>query len=330
VTFAVSVMDEGLFEQLFDRDDLRAIVSLEHEYAPAELLTPAGLASLARTEVLVTCWGAPPLDRVVLEAAPRLRAVVHAAGTVREIVTEASWARGIEVSSAAWANALPVAEYTLAAILASNKRVWELRDRYRELRSEWDRRLLPAGMGNHDRRIGIVGASHVGRRVIELLRPLAFEILVADPYLSPPDAAALGVRLVELDELCRTCDIVSLHAPDIPATRHLIDAGCLASLRDGATLINTARGALVDGDALSAELGSGRINAVIDTTDPEPLPDDSPLYELPNVILTPHIAGAAGNEMRLLGDAARDELARFARGERFEHPVVRGDLERIA
>jgi phosphoglycerate dehydrogenase-like enzyme len=323
-------MDPGLFEQLFVPEQFRAVVSLDHECGPEEFLEAAGRGWLARTEVLVTCWGAPPLDEAVLEAAPRLRAVVHAAGSVKEIVTEATWARRIAVSSAAWANARPVAEFTLAAILMSNKRVLQMRDLYAVKRSSWDRSLLPVDMGNHERRVGIVGASHVGRRVIELLRPFAFEVQLYDPHLSAAEATALGVRLVELDELCRSCDVVSIHAPDIPVTRHMFDARRLALLRDGATLINTARGALLDGNALTAELVRGRLYAVIDTTDPEPLRDDSPLYGLPNVLLTPHIAGAAGNELRALGNAALDELARFARGEPFEHPVLRGDLERIA
>jgi phosphoglycerate dehydrogenase-like enzyme len=110
----------------------------------------------------------------------------------------------------------------------------------------------------------------------------------------------------------------------------MLDARRLALLRDGATLINTARGALIDQDALVAELVRGRIDAVIDVTEPEVLPPDSPLYDLPNVVLTPHIAGALGVEVRRLGDSALDELERYAHGEPFAHPVTRADLDRVA
>jgi phosphoglycerate dehydrogenase-like enzyme len=124
--------------------------------------------------------------------------------------------------------------------------------------------------------------------------------------------------------------VVSLHAPSLPKTRHLLDARRLALLRDGATLINTARGALVDGEALERELVSGRIDAVIDTTEPEILPADSPLYELPNVVLTPHVAGSLGSETRRMAELAVEEIERFARGEPLRHALLADDLARVA
>jgi phosphoglycerate dehydrogenase-like enzyme len=123
---------------------------------------------------------------------------------------------------------------------------------------------------------------------------------------------------------------VTLHAPSLPETRHLLDRRRLALLRDGAVLVNTARGALVDGAALEAELVSGRIDAVIDTTEPEVLPASSPLFDLPNVFLTPHIAGAMGTETRRLAALALDEIERLARGEPLAHEVRLADLPRIA
>jgi phosphoglycerate dehydrogenase-like enzyme len=287
-------------------------------------------ALLARAEILLTGWGCPPVDAALLGRTPRLRAVVHAAGTVKQHVGEACWERGITVVSAAAANALPVAEYTLAAILFANKRVFQLQRRYQELRQF---RLWPQeapGLGNYGKRVGIVGASRIGRRVIELLAPFDLEVQVHDPYLPEAEAAALGATLVELDALLAACDVVSLHAPVLPETRHLLDRRRLALLRDGATLVNTARGELVDGAALEAELVSGRIAAVIDTTEPEVLPADSPLYTLPNVFLTPHVAGALGTEARRLLDLALDEIERFVHGLPLRHAVQREELGRIA
>jgi phosphoglycerate dehydrogenase-like enzyme len=304
-----------------------------------EILDPSPLAGfddpradglLARAEVLLTSWGCPLLDEAVLERAPRLRAVVHAAGTVKQHVTPACFARGIAVTSAAAANALPVAEYTLAAILFANKKIFRLRDRYREVRAFrfWPKEL--PGLGNYRKVVGIVGASHIGRRVLELLRPFDFERLLCDPFLDEAGAAALGASRIELDELLTRSDVVSLHAPSLPKTRHLLDARRLALLRDGATLINTARGALVDGEALERELVSGRIDAVIDTTEPEILPADSPLYELPNVVLTPHVAGSLGSETRRMAELAVEEIERFVRGEPFRHALLADDLARVA
>ena len=125
-------------------------------------------------------------------------------------------------------------------------------------------------------------------------------------------------------------DIVSLHAPILPATRHMIDARRLALMRDGATLINTARGWLVDQAALEAELVSGRIDAVIDVTEPEVLPANSPLYDLPNVLLTPHIAGALGAERERLGDQVVAEVERYVQGGKLLHAITRERLERMA
>src|SRR5205823_13361354 len=135
-----------------------------------------------------------------------------------------------------------------------------------------------------------------GRRVIALLRPFDFDVVVSDPSLDQAQARELGVQLAELDDLLRASHIVSLHAPSLPSTHQLIDRRRLGLMRDGATLINTARGALVDQAALSDELVAGRINAVLDVTEPWVLPADSPLCSLPNVVLTPHIAGALGVE----------------------------------
>ncbi|MFE7317059.1 hydroxyacid dehydrogenase [Streptomyces sp. NPDC057555] len=287
---------------------------------------PGIAAALAGAEVLLTCWGAPPLTAEVLAAAPRLRAVVHAAGSVKEHVTEACWERGIAASSAAAANALPVAEYTLAAILFANKRVLHAAHRYRTLRGPHDWLRALDGAGNHGRTVGIVGASRIGRRVIELLRPFALRVLLYDPYVDEAEAERMGVRRVPLAELCAGSDVVSVHAPEVPATRHLIGARELALMPDGATLVNTSRGSLVDEAALIAELSGGRLAAVLDVTEPELPAPDSPLYVLPNVLLTPHIAGSLGNELHRMADHALDELERYGKGLPFADPVRREGL----
>src|SRR3954447_21528876 len=159
--------------------------------ARERLFTPASLARLRElaeidtelqdVEVLITGWGAPPVDDALLAAAPRLRAVIHAAGSARRLITPAAWARSLVVSTAAAANAQPVAEYTLAMILLANKAAPAAERAYRERRARGDALAEYPAIGNYAKTVGIVGASRVGRRVIELLAPFDLEVLVHDP-----------------------------------------------------------------------------------------------------------------------------------------------------
>ncbi|MFF0472277.1 hydroxyacid dehydrogenase [Streptomyces sp. NPDC004284] len=284
-------------------------------------------AALAEAEILLTCWGATPLTAEVLARAPKLKAVIHAAGSVKHHITDACWERGLRVTSAAAANALPVAEYTLAAILFAGKRVLRSAQRYGELRTDDAWLTESTAWGNYRRTIGVVGASRIGRRVVELLRPFDFEILLYDPYVTTPPP---GTELVGLDELCARSTVVSIHAPQLPSTHGMIGAAQLAAMPDGTTLINTARGSLVDEPALLPHLVSGRLHAILDVTDPELPPSESPLWTLPNVLLTPHVAGSLGNELHRMADQAIEEVARYGRGEPFAEEVRASDLQRSA
>ncbi|MBI3784683.1 MAG: hydroxyacid dehydrogenase [Deltaproteobacteria bacterium] len=309
---------------------LEALCRVPDREALTTFAEPRAFDLLAQAEILLTGWGCPMIDTHVLDQAPQLRAVVHAAGTVKQHMDPVCWQRGIAVTAAAAANAVPVAEYTLAAILFANKRVLRLQQRYREAREfRWWPMEFPR-LGNYRKVVGIVGASHVGRKVIELLRPFDLSVVLYDPFVDATAAAALGVRKLELDDLMREADVVSLHAPALAETRHLIDRRRLALMRDGATLINTARGWIVDHAALEEELRSGRIDAILDTTEPEILPAESPLYELPNVFLTPHIAGSMGVETQRMADLALDEIERFVKGKEFRYAIRAEDLARIA
>ena len=276
----------------------------------------AGAATaLARTEVLITGWGCPPLDADTLLAAPRLTTVVHAAGSVKHLATAPARARGLVFSSAAQANAVPVAEYTVGAILLAGKGMFALRERYSRERG-FVIGQVAQGVGNYGRRVGIVGASRIGRRVIELLRPYDFDLCLYDPYTQVP-----GVMQLSFPDLLDSCDVISLHPPLTAETAGMVGAAELARMSDGSVLINTARGQLVDTGALVEELKTGRLSAVLDVTDPEPLPADSVLFELPNLFLTPHFAGSQGNELARLGTAAVAEVERLAAGRPPAFPV---------
>ncbi|MEV6036821.1 hydroxyacid dehydrogenase [Nonomuraea sp. NPDC052116] len=314
-------------------DRLRAVAGGDPGPPLTGFATAEERERLARARVLLTGWGSPVLDEEALACAPHLVAVVHAAGSVKAHVTPAVFDRGIAVSSAADANAVPVAEYTLAVILLANKAVPALAREYRAGRAAVG--LLDLieefpGIGNYGKTVGLVGASRIGRRVAELLRPFDLEVLISDPYLDEAGAVALGARRVALDELFRASDVVSLHAPATQRTRGMVTAAHLAAMRPGATLINTARGSLVDQDALVAELRRGRIWAILDVTEPEITPPGSPLWELPNVILTPHVAGSLGTELVRLGSQAVDEVARVLAGTPLRHAVDPAALSVIA
>ncbi|MFJ4833788.1 hydroxyacid dehydrogenase [Streptomyces sp. NPDC088747] len=304
---------------------LGKLVRIDSTLVVQDFTDPAAQAALAEAEVLITGWGCPHIGAEALAAAPRLRTVLHAAGSVRSLVGEEAWQRGLTVSSAVQANAVPVAEYTLAAILFAGKNAFGLREHFR-VQGVHPASSDYADVGNLGRRVGLIGASRVGRRVLELLRPFDLSIALYDPYVDDAEAAALGAVPLSLEELLRTSDIVSLHAPDIPQTYRMLNRDRLALIRDGGVLINTSRGALVDPDALTDELVGGRISAVLDVTEPEPLPAGSVLHRLPNVFLTPHIAGSLGNELQRLGRTVVDELARLASGLPLAHGVHRADL----
>lgn len=282
------------------------------------------MAQLGEVDVLVSTWGMPPVDEALLALAPRVRGIFYAAGSVKGFVTPALWARGITVSSAATVNAIPVAEYTVAVIVLSNKRFWQV--------MRQPGQAMPAGepRGNYRRTVGIIGASLVGRAVMRLLQSYDLEVLLYDPFVDAAEAARLNVQQTTLPELMARADVVSLHAPNLPHLRHMIDATLLASMQNGATFINTARGALVNEQALLREVSSGRIHAVLDVTDPEPPVADSPFYTLPNVIYTPHIAGSMAQECQRMVDFALDELERFLAGAPLCNPIVPAALDMLA
>lgn len=315
---ALIVMSRDVFEQQFDsagRTRLEGLVALGEPAWTCDLDDPRVRSRLAEVEVLVTSWGCPRLDAARLDAAPRLRAVFHCAGSVRRLVSDALWRRGITVTTAADANSIPVAEFTFASIILAGKKAHVLAAEAARYRDDWSYAAAHGELSNVGRTVGIVGFSRIGRRVVDLLRVLdEVVVLVSDPYADPLEVAAAGATLVPLADLLPRAEILSLHAPALPATHHMIGAAQLARLPDHATLINTARGALVDTAALEVECASGRLDAILDVTDPEPLPAQSGLYGLVNVTLTPHIAGSTGRETRRMAASAMDEIGRYVAG----------------
>jgi phosphoglycerate dehydrogenase-like enzyme len=309
--------------QMFFDEDLRRLRETAAVRDPVRRADARSLRPVLKdATVAITGWGTPQFDTALLEHAPRLRLIAHTGGSVKSLITPAVFERGIRVTTAAGANAVPVAEFTVAMMVAMLKQVpWAI-DAY----TRGDRKSVERSVGPirelRDLTVGLVGASRVGREVIRLLRAYPrLTIKVYDPYLSSEVAQSLGVDRSSLEDVCR-CVVVSIHAPDVPETRHILNARTLALLPDHAILINTSRGALLDERALVSEIRRRPLYVLLDVTDPEPPPRDSPLRREPNILLTPHLAGAVGQARRDMGRVAIEETLRFARGEALEHEVT--------
>jgi len=269
---------------------------------------------IASADVLMTTWHSPFLTAEMLGTDPRVKLIAHCGGEVKSRIAETIFDY-VTVTNAADPMARGVAEMALALALTMVRRIPEYSA---EMRTGVIRTNEQVSEGEtlFGRKIGVIGFGRIGQAFAKLLKPFNLELVVSDPYAQPQSVADNDLRLVELDELVRSCSVVVLAAALTPETRNMFDSRRLALLPDGAYLINIARGGLIDTDALLAELRSGRITVALDVTDPlEPLPHDHELRRLANVILTPHIA-AGGIEMRqAIGALAVDEVVRFAKGE---------------
>src|SRR5699024_3021145 len=185
--------------------------------------------------------------------------------------------------------------------------------------------------GIREQTIGLVGLSRVGREYASMVRGLGVQqVLAHDPFASEADAAELGVELVDLPSLCERSDVLAIHAPVTEQTRGMLDAALLARLRDGAIVINTARSAVLDMAALTAELVSGRLRAGLDVFDVEPLPTDSPLFGRDNVVLTPHVAGGTVGARFAQGAGVAREVAAFLAGEPLRYEVTEEIYDRLS
>jgi phosphoglycerate dehydrogenase-like enzyme len=287
---------------------------------------------LPGVDAVLTSWGAPLFDERLLARADSLKIIGHAAGTIKRLVIPEAFDRGIKVTHAASVIADSVGEWALTATLMSLRKAYEFNAAmHNPGEGQANKNVMGFGHELYYKRVGIVAASMTGRAFIRLLQPFRCDVAVFDPYLSGERAQELGVRRVDsLDELFATCDIVSNHAPTTPQTNGMIGAAQLSRLPDGALFVNTARAAAIDYDALTRELQSGRIRGAIDVFPKEPLALDSPLRALPNVILSPHVAGGTDESRQRLGEAIVDEFARFFAGEPLRHGVTKQMLATMA
>lgn len=327
-------MSRKLGEQIFNEKDFehfKTFVDVNEISSLPEKIDAEFIKNHIRdVDICISCWGTPPFDKEILDMANNLKLIVHSAGSVKPIVTDYVWERGIRVTSAAPAIAVAVAEMTLGLMIISLRRIFYFNE------------LTHKGFWKSDEEIsktrslycvtvGIVGASHVGRNVIRLLKNFQVDILLYDPYVTQEEAEKLGVTLVSLEELMSKSDVVTLHAPSIPETYHMINKNNINLLKPGSIIINTARGSLIDESALIERLAKGDIFACLDVTDPEPPDINSPLRRLPNVILTPHIAG--GNSVTDRWRQGRyiiEQIQKFITQGIMDYEVTKEMLSRIA
>ncbi|MDA3961118.1 MAG: hydroxyacid dehydrogenase [Planctomycetota bacterium] len=310
-------------DRFFTPEDLERLAGVAEIRILGDEKDPIG-DRLHDVDILMGSWGMRKLDEELLAAAPKLRAVCYAAGSVKNFALPPAFARSVVITSAWMANAVPVAEVSVALITLANKDWFACQDTirrvagpdgYREARSR-------SHAGNFGTAVGLIGFGAIGREVAKRLEALDLDVLVYDPYLTAEKIAGYQVSMVSsLTEIAERCNVVSLHAPNIPETEGMLDATFFTAMRDNATFINTARGKLVVEDALVAELQTGRISAMLDVTFPEPPAADHPFYTLPNCYLTPHRAGSSAGEVRRMGRYAIDDCLAILAGEEPKYRV---------
>jgi D-3-phosphoglycerate dehydrogenase len=289
--YAVAGMD-GLKEYFGDPDDVTDFVG--------------------DAEIFVTHLA--PVSAGMLERLPDLRLIAVSRGGPVNIDMAAAREKGITVVNTPGRNSTAVAEFTIGAILAETRLI---RAGHEALRAgEWRGDLYRAdrtGRELNEMVVGVIGYGNIGTKVVKLLRAFGTRVLVHDPYvqLAPEDRKA-GVEHVALDDLLSRADVVTMHPRVTDETRQMMNAGTFARMKSGAIFVNTARGPLVDYDALYEALSGGHLGgAMLETFSVEPAPADWPLLKLPNVTLTPHIAGASVRTVTYAAEQAAEEVRRY-------------------
>ena len=305
------------------REVLEGLGTVERNLTGRNLSREEVAALLPGCQAVMTSYDPPRFDAGLLDAAPDLRIIGHTGGSIKQFISPVVFERGIVVAHAAMPIAQSVGEWALTVTLMALRGAHTVNG------------VMHAGGGwpiiggtdlGHElyhKRVGIIGTSMTGKTFIRLLKPFDVEVWVYDPYLSDDEAAELGVRRVHsLEELMAACDIVSNHAPTTEETNGMIGARQLGLVQDGALFVNTARAAAVDYDALLKELQTGRFAAALDVFVQEPLVADSPFRTLPNVILSPHVAGNTVESRKRRGETIAEEFARFFGGQPLRYQVT--------
>lgn len=313
-----------------NRKVLREIAQLDDKvYSKEDVLSDPSLFS--DTEYIFSTWGMPVFSEAEIKSIfPSLKCIFYAAGTVQYFAKE-FLACNVKVFSAWAANAVPVAEYTVAQIILANKGFFALSSYQSTGSLEKAAELKECYPGSFGEYTGIIGAGMIGTLVIEMLRNYNLKIKVFDPFLSDEKAEALGVTKCSLEEVFSTCFVVSNHLANNEQTKGMLRKEHFGSMRKYATFLNTGRGAqVVENDLCDVLAEREDLTAILDVTEPEPPEKGHPFYTLPNCILTPHIAGSYGDEVKRMGEYMLTEYRRFISGESSPYEVTLKMLETMA
>lgn len=331
----LSDSSQELIDTVFTSAQLQQIggcTALKKEIVSKNDLIKSG-GEYENVEYIFSTWGMPALSASEINShLPMLKAVFYSAGSVQHFVRPFLQA-GVRIFSAWAANAIPVAEFTLGQILLANKGAfWAMRQRaHNKLSFEDGHRLCQSFAGNYNAKIGIIGAGMIGRLVLNMLKAFELDCYVCDPYLPDDAAAELGAAKVELDELFAMCNVVSNHLPNIESTKAMIKRKHFEIMPQYASFINTGRGAqLVEQDLIDVLQQRKDLTAYLDVTDPEPSAEDSQLYNMENIFLTPHIAGSMKNERSRMTTYMIEEFTRFIDGTPCKWEVTADMLDRMA
>lgn len=313
---------EHLLAQAYDRETRAEL---------AALLTMLPPEQAGEADFLFSTWGMPALNyQEIRQEYPRLRAIFYAAGTVKSFAPP-FLEQGVRIFSAAAVNAVPVAEYAAAQIVLANKGFFQAASRYRMAGWEGARGYYGHAPGNYNTAIGILGAGAIGSRVIDLLKAYHLRTMVFDPYLSEEQAQMLGVKKADLNTIFSACSVISNHLADKAQTKNLLNYDLFSQMSPYSVFLNTGRGAQVaEGDLARALAEAPGRTAVLDVTVEEPLSSTSPLFALPNAILTPHIAGSSAGEIARMGRFALDCCKTLLAGAQPEGEVTLDMLDTLA
>ncbi len=327
-------VSRGFYSAILSPIDLKRLHAMGNlsNTNPDDVIDKAFLLDhIGDADIVVSSWGTAPFDADVIAAAPRLKLLCHGAGSVRPVVTDALWERGVQVTSSAAAIAYGVAEFCLGLILTCSKRVpWFGKGTEAGFWAE-PKSAFGGAFEIYQQRIGIIGAGHIGRQLTRLLQQFTCEVAIYDPYLSAEAAAAMGaVKVDTLEELFATSRAVSLNAPTNEGTRGMLRGEHFAALQPGSLFINTAGSIQIVENEFIAELRKGRFIACVDRCEHEPVELDHPYRTLPNVLLTPHIAGVIAENRFRIGTYVADEIEAHLAGKPLIHEVTKETLEKMA
>ncbi len=329
---SIFLLDPTAFGIIYNEQARRSIDELTLNdgvaYLAEDILGQPG--AFEDVEIIFSGWDCPTMNEELLQALPNLKAFFYGAGSVRKLVTDAFWRRGILLTSSYRANATPVAEFTVAAIVFALKQVWTLNRQLISREPGMDRFQIAGAY--HGSSVGIISLGAIGQLVCEKLYRMELDVMAYDPYAPAQLFEEYGVvRVDNLHELFSRCNVVSLHTPLLAETENMITGEHLRALPPGSTFINTSRGKIVTEREMVEVLGERNdIFAVLDVLADESDMSASPLARMPNVFLTPHISGSMGVECSRMGSFAVEECRRYLNGEPPLTPVTKQMCEMMA